>query len=664
MAESPRATRLFDPSAGVGASALSKQLREGWERFVADGIVPASAAVSPLVLERWRAARQRGVDPLLEEAPLDGAADELRRTLEEDDFAQAGRRVLDDMHAVLEGGGNALLLSDAGGRILHATGDREVRDSLYRVNARPGGLWLEGRVGPNGVGTALSARAPAVVFGAEHFCRGWQEWVCYGAPVRDPLNAALLGIITIVGAAERATTSRIPLAASVGHSIEYLLTESRRYWRQRVVDAYEGAAGRWPLDAIAAFDSAGQMVAANGRWREVEEHLGADRCARIRRRAIAEFLDSDTPKPELRITLPDSEARVVVVSGVQAAGRTVGVVVVLERHGAFSSPAGDGAKLLGPAFEQLIGRDPEFRKTLRIAARAAACGESVLITGATGTGKELVATAIHRSSRRAGKPLVSVNCAALAHELIESELFGYEPGAFTGARREGKPGRFELADGGTLFLDEIGELPLDVQAKLLRVLEEGTVFRVGGCRARPIDVRIIAATNRDLVQALATGAFRSDLFYRLDVIKIDLPPLRTRGADILDLARSFLETTCQQSGRAPLRLTPEVEQLLINYSWPGNVRELRNVVARLVALVDGEVVTVEDLPPTLRGGPQSAAAPPAECSLYAIEDDLIRRSVEAHGGNISEAARQLSIDRSTIYRRLRRLGSPSGGRLR
>jgi len=351
----------------------------------------------------------------------------------------------------------------------------------------------------------------------------------------------------------------------------------------------------------------------------------------------------------------------VVVNSVHAGNRVAGLVVVLERHGVFSTSAAGDPKL-GPAFEHLIGRDPEFRRTLRIAARAAASDESVLITGATGTGKELVAAAIHRSSRRANKPLVCVNCAAMARELIESELFGYESGAFTGARKEGKPGRFELADGGTLFLDEIGELPLDVQAKLLRVLEEGTVFRVGGSRPRPIDVRIVAATNRDLVNALATGGFRSDLFYRLDVIKIELPRLRTRGADILELTRSFIETMCQQSGRTPLRLTPEVEDRFLRHSWPGNVRELRNVVARLVALVDDDVVTVEDLPATLRGEPE-LISPLPECSLHTIEDDLIRRSVEAHGGNISEAARQLSIDRSTIYRRLRRFGS-SNGRVR
>jgi transcriptional regulator of acetoin/glycerol metabolism len=643
------------------APAICKILREGWERFIADGVVPASVPIRAFALERWLAARQRGIDPFLEQAPLSRARDELSRVLEEDDFALAGRRVLDDMKDVLAGGGHVLLLSDAAGQVLHAVGDREVNDSLCRVNAKPGGVWAEEVVGPNGVGTALSSRTPVVVFGAEHFCKNWHEWVCYGAPVKDPLSAEVLGVVTVAGVAERATTNQMPFAISVGHSIEYLLAESRRYWRQRLVDAYDRAERRWPLDAVAAFDAGGHLVAANGRWRDVEERLGAERCLWIREQAIAEFLKTPSAKQDVRVNLPVSEARVVVVNSVQAENRIAGVVVVLERHGVFSTAA-TGDPKLGPAFEQLIGRDPEFRRTLRIAARAAASDESVLITGATGTGKELVAAAIHRSSRRANKPLMCVNCAALARELIESELFGYESGAFTGARREGKPGRFELADGGTLFLDEIGELPLDVQAKLLRVLEEGAVFRVGGSRPRPIDVRIVAATNRDLVHALAKGEFRSDLFYRLDVIKIELPPLRTRGADILDLARSFVETMCQQSGRTPLRLTPEVEELFLRYSWPGNVRELRNVVARLVALVDDDVVTVEDLPPTLRGGPEWIAPLPE--SLHAIEDDLIRRSVEAHVGNISEAARQLGIDRSTIYRRLRRLGSSGAGRAR
>jgi sigma-54 dependent transcriptional regulator, acetoin dehydrogenase operon transcriptional activator AcoR len=630
------------------APAVWRHLREAWELFIADGVVPARHGLRPLILDSWQAARKRGIDPFLPTAPLIGEADELGRVFAENDFGQAGRRVIDQMVEVLEG--HALLLSDANGRIVHVAGDREVAEALERVNARPGGVWTEPVVGPNGIGAALATRGAAAIFGPEHFCENWQHWVCYGAPVNDPLSGELLGIIDISGLAERARVSQLPVAVSMAHSIEYLLVDSCRQRRQCLMDAYDAALRRWPIDAVAAFDAASKLVAANDDWRECARSVG-DRPL-VHSSALAELLQHPPMDGEIPAALSSAVTRGARVEIVRAADRNVGVVVVLERREPFHHGSNGGSDA-GPEFGALVGRDPEFRKALRIAARAASSDEAVLISGETGTGKELVARAIHQSSRRAGNRLVCVNCAALPRELIESELFGYEGGAFTGARREGKPGRFELADGGTLLLDEIGELTVEAQAKLLRVVEEGTVLRVGGSRPRPIDVRIVAATNRDLSRAVATGEFRADLFYRIGVIEISLPPLHARRGDVLDLARAFLDTACRRAGRGVLRLTPQVERLLLRYPWPGNVRELRNMMARFATLVDGDEVAAEDLPATLRGE-GSSVTPPRDCSLRATEDDLIQRTLSAVGGNVSEAARRLDIDRSTIYRWLRR----------
>jgi len=633
------------------AAQVWKNLREGWERFVAEGAVPSRYGLPDFVLERWRRARERGIDPLLAAAPIGDDGDDFERILVEDDFARAGRRVLDDMVEMLEA--QALILSDPRGRILHATGDRLVAEALYRVNARPGGRFGEDDAGPNGIGAALSLGAPMVIFGPEHFCQSLHQFVCQGAPVFVPQSGELLGIVDISGFATRARANLLPLAVSMAHSIEYLLTEWWAALRQSLAEAYEAARSRWPDDALAAFDRAGNLVAATSRWHEIVRPRGDG--AWLSARMLAELVESPPSPGEVPLALRRTEPRVTWLHVVRTTGRNAGIIVLLE---SCERPPRrqDVASDLGPAFEGLIGTAPGFVGALRVAARAAASDETVLITGETGTGKELVARALHRQSHRARKPLVSVNCAALPRELMESELFGYEGGAFTGARRDGKPGRFELADGGTLFLDEIADLPLDMQAKLLRVLEECAVLRVGGSQPRSVDVRIVAATNCDLSRAVAAGKFRSDLFYRLAVIEISLPPLRSRGSDVTTLARAFLERSCERAGRRTLRLLPEVEQILLKHAWPGNVRELRNVMARLAMLVDAEVVTAQDLPPALLES-ESSSAPPPVGSLHEIEDDVIRRTLEACGGNVSEVARRLRIHRTTVYRCLRRFRS-------
>ena len=243
----------------------------------------------------------------------------------------------------------------------------------------------------------------------------------------------------------------------------------------------------------------------------------------------------------------------------------------------------------------IIGESSSLAEVFRVLAKVAPTDSTVLVTGESGTGKELLVRALHAMSQRSDKPFVPINCGAIPHELLESELFGHEKGAFTHAIRT-KPGRFELADGGTIFLDEIGEMDISLQVKILRVLQEKEIERVGGSGPRKVDVRIIAATNRDLEREVALGHFREDLYYRLNVIPLHLPPLRERGKDILLLARHFLQHFCERRNRPPLALASETARVLLAYSWPGNVRELENFMERLSILVDGTVVVRDDLP--------------------------------------------------------------------
>ncbi|MBY8820916.1 sigma-54-dependent transcriptional regulator [Sphingomonas colocasiae] len=330
------------------------------------------------------------------------------------------------------------------------------------------------------------------------------------------------------------------------------------------------------------------------------------------------------------------------------------------------------------AFAEIVGSAPDFRAALAIAAKAARARVPVLIEGESGVGKEVVAEAIHAASPRARKRMIAVNCGAIPGNLVESALFGHERGAFTGAF-ERHTGKFQEADGGTLFLDEVGELPLDAQVKLLRVLQSGEIQPIGGRAVADVDVRVIAATNKTLIDEVAAGRFREDLYYRLNVVQVTIPPLRERREDIPALARHMLTRIAQQPGLRSLGITDEGLALLTTYDWPGNVRQLQNALFRAAVLCDGDALTRADFPEIARqaadprplaermaGNRLTAAADGAGVALYRadgnlrpleeIEADVIRLAIGHYRGRMTEVARRLGIGRSTLYRKLGELG--------
>ncbi len=332
----------------------------------------------------------------------------------------------------------------------------------------------------------------------------------------------------------------------------------------------------------------------------------------------------------------------------------------------------------------IIGQSTTLAEVFRVLLKVAPTDSTVLVTGESGTGKELLVRALHANSLRADKPFVPINCGAIPKELLESELFGHEKGAFTHAIRS-RPGRFELADGGTIFLDEIGEMELSLQVKILRVLQEKEIERVGGIGAKKVDVRIVAATNRDLEQEVSKGLFREDLYYRLNVIPLHLPPLRERGGDVLLLAEFFLQRFCEKKQRPTLILAPNARKVLSAYRWPGNVRELENFMERLSILVDGDVVHPADLPQKILNAvgdvaelpePTPPDAPAEVCAphgfawptledlgrhhmglkefLDTIEDKLLEEALEKSDGVKNQAAELLGIKRTTLIEKLKK----------
>ena len=302
---------------------------------------------------------------------------------------------------------------------------------------------------------------------------------------------------------------------------------------------------------------------------------------------------------------------------------------------------------------ELVAKSGAMREALRLAARVARTDATVLVTGESGAGKDALASYIHKASARASGPLVRIDCAALPSELLESELFGHERGAFTGATRA-RPGRLEAAAGGTLVLDEIAHLAVGAQAKLLRFIERREFERLGGRRTIRVDARVVALTNVDLEDAVRRRAFRPDLFYRLDVVHIRVPPLRERPEDVKPLARALLKTFARKHGRPASRLGNDAAALLATYEWPGNVRELSHVIERAVIVADGEEVAAGDLPAPLRASAARSARGARRPTLAEIEADYIADTLRAAGGNKSQAARLLGISRKSLYERLAR----------
>ena len=391
-------------------------------------------------------------------------------------------------------------------------------------------------------------------------------------------------------------------------------------------------------------------------------------------------------RPKLPILVLTANGSVSAAVGAMRAGATDFLVKPLAGDrllGALDAAIGEAAGELRPlteklthplAFDEIVGSAPTFRAALAVAAKAARARVPVLIEGESGVGKEVVAEAIHAASPRSRKPVVRVNCGAIPTNLVESELFGHEKGAFTGAF-ERKIGRFQEADGGTIFLDEVGEMPFDAQVKLLRVLQSGEIQPIGARHVREVDVRVIAATNKTLAAEVEAGTFREDLYYRLNVVQVTIPPLRERTGDIAPLARHLLARIAQQPGLRPLGITDEALALLQTYDWPGNVRQLQNALFRAAVLCEGDALTRSDFPqiaqesqarPSRDRMPALFAPEAGGVTLFTpdgnlrqleeIEADVIRLAIGHYRGRMTEVARRLGIGRSTLYRKLGELG--------
>ncbi len=632
--------------------ASERQTMDAWERLIT-GEALAPMAVSNVVLASWQRSMRSSVEPRSRAAPLAAGGDALERLRRQNqDMMWAAQGLFVASSHLLSHSGSIMLLTDPHGVVLDVAGDMRTLEAARAIHLVEGANWHEGVVGTNGIGTALATRQPVIVHAAEHFCEGIKHWTCAAAPVYRPDSDQIVGVVDISGPPSTYQRSNLALALAAARQIEAILAERASRDHVHLLEASLRFASRSEAAAMVVLDRHGVVIHIRDALPGLSLRLG-DRLP-----GMGAALDK--PVDEWRRHLP-AELRPDWLHPVHADGRAIGALLVVpsraRRPGVSAGPQPDHApKAARQGFGALLGDSPAMRTAVERAQQLAGRRVAVLIQGETGVGKELFARAIHGDEASRG-PLVMFNCGATTKELIGSELFGHVRGAYTGATNEGRAGRFELAHGGTLCLDEIGELPLELQPVLLRALEEGVVSRLGEAKERTVDVRLIAMTNRDLLKEVAAGRFRRDLYHRISVTSIRVPPLRDRAADVELLTRDFNRRLAERHGMAPRQFGPDVLAYLNAYAWPGNVRELRNVVESLLLTSTEEFVLCNELPEELLlsvGEAASAAPLDHASSLEDAERQAIAHAVKQARGNLTQAARTLQVSRSTLYRKVER----------
>jgi transcriptional regulator of acetoin/glycerol metabolism len=663
----PDATALMSTS-GSRLEELRRLVDAAWERYLTDGLRPTG--IRDEVCTSWQRARESfAIDPGLKRPRQMLSTDELEQRRALDGAPRLAAAVLRDFSSRADLCGHVLAFFDGDGWMLSIDGDRTAIERVAEIAFCPGANWSEASAGTNGPGTALAVNRPLEIFASEHYVEAWKPWSCAAAPVRSPWRGAPVGLVDITGPWDQRRPQSLWVAGAIARAIEERLRAAADL-REEVV-RHTFRALRDAGDALVAVDERGGVVALNdaaSRRRLVEG--GVLRPAI--HAALAPVLASNPCERGSEVRLATLDGAGVTATPVRYDDVTVGAILrsslaaPSHRERAPRRPHGRG---VGDGFERILGRSAALRQALDLARTAAHNHLPVVLTGESGTGKELFARAIHGASERRAGRFVAVNCGAIPSELVEAELFGYEPGTFTGARRRGNPGRFEDADGGTLFLDEVSELSVSAQIALLRVLQEREVVRLGSAAPRPVDVRVIAATNKPLEEEIRARRFRQDLFYRLDVLSLRVPPLRERGDDLALLAQVFLDESCAEVGRAGLALSADALDALCAHAWPGNVRELRNVLLRAAATAPAEIIRASDLVISRVEGeapPRRASGAPEALreAVASSEREALLAALECCSWNFARAAERLAISRMTLYRRLKRLGIERAGAAR
>ena len=607
-----------------------------------------------MLIRDWARCKALGINPGMHEGII-LPEDEYQSALAANSFIiEKSSPILNKVSNLLTGVPGILILADNMGTILYIIGDPSVR---LRA-AEDSGLverasWSESAAGTNGIGTAIAQKEAVHIYSNEHFCEGWHQWSCAATPILDPFTDEILGVIDFTTFDKDYREDAVGLTYSLSGHIQAELRLQLELERMQLIHSYSDYSSRYPSDGIFVLDRMGRVVRSS-------PGIDPGECDLF----LRGYSDKEQPKKVQQIYLPGTE-------------REIGSLIVVRGQvpSVVSLPAGNVSIGCVASFGEFVTANGNLKQIMERVNCIIPSDINVLLIGETGTGKEIIANYIHTHSKRHTGPFVEVNCGAISKELFESKFFGYERGAFTGADPRGRKGLFECANGGTLFLDEVGEMPLDIQAALLRVLETGRFSHVGSDNVISTDCRIVAATNRNLSAEVERGTFRADLYYRLGVAKFDIPPLKERPDDIPVLIQHIMGSLCRKHDMPPATITPEAMELLTGYSWPGNGREVRNVIESAM-ICGGGAITVQDLPMNIKYSqnlPQAKVARAGENLTEAIggdsgsvdyridsnisqrETDLIIATLDKYK-NIALACEALGVSRATFYRKCKAQG--------
>ena len=637
-----------------------------WERFLS-GEVCGSDAIRRLIDDSWRRCHSAQVDPGRDKAPPALPEDDLHSLLSEhDELLSAGTSVMAHARQFLDETGTVMVLTTNDGVILNLEGDPATSAAAAeRIRMIPGSSWSEATVGTNAIGTALAIGQPVQIHSAEHYCAGIKRWTCSATVVRDPYNNSILGAIDVSGLNATYNRHSLALVVTTASRIESRLARREMELRYRLLELCVSRLGRSTNDGVILLDRRGNPIKVSDKAQAALSALNA-----------AGKTSSPINLSTLKIpasfksaaaeNLPDWISRDWLEPIVEN-GQKLGSILTIPNRStpvtlrSVETVSAKSPCLKNEAFERVIGKAPKLLDVIECAQRLSKSSVPLLLLGETGVGKDVFARAIHETSAARDAPFVALNCGGFSRELLTSELFGYAEGSFTGARRGGMIGKIEAASGGTLFLDEIGEMPIDLQPHFLRVLEDGAIFRIGENKPRNVSFRLVAATNRDLRKEVAEGRFRMDLFYRIAVATINIPPLRERSEDVQLIADFLLDKLSQQHAVFRPVLDSDALECLSRYAWPGNIRELRNVLERALLMSSDAVITKESLPHEVRfaepSGLQRLTSVPQEGELKRLEQvekDTIISMIERQNGNMTSVARELGIAKSTLYVKLKK----------
>ncbi len=604
-------------------------LERDWDKLLSGDSI-SDSTIRPVVLDSWRRCKEGSIDPSRAVAPLGikNSSDEL--SLSERRMRIITKRSLMSVAPYLEETQSVLISTDRNGQLFFVEGDDALSDNLAANAVTKGATWDEMKIGTNAIGTAIKERRQVIIHGHEHFCVAGKQWSCTADVIRNPSDRSILGVIDLTGTANATAFRAGALITTIVERIENELKNLDLADQLALVECYDNRSLRG--SGLLLVDRHGRLIRSNSM--KILDHANLEQGEFVP--GLHGLAPNKWTRELLHESLRDSE-----IEWVQKEGELIGAAIHVGRKKRVSP------KISVPdALQKFVDVSPSLLELANQAAVLSKIEAPILITGETGVGKEVLSSAIHQSTDRAERPFVAINCSAIPQELIAMELFGYVGGSFTGARSGGMAGRIEDAQGGTLFLDEIGDMPLEAQPYLLRILESGSLTRIGESKEREIDVRIVAATHRPLEELVESGEFRSDLFYRLNVARLHVPPLRDRPADIIPLSTLLLSEIGK--GKIYSEIDECTMDFLMSYDYPGNVRELKSFVHRyavgLPIVPSGffdkstENRALADKPKTL-----------AQIEYQAIQNSLVRNN-----GSVTKVASELGVPRSTLYRRIAR----------